>query len=86
MHQKSRSLGWGGGPHVACQIRKKGLFRLFLSLINPNVPWRVFLNVACHYNGALDGGSRCRMSILRNDNVACLCRLFMPMSHVEFKK
>ena len=37
-------------------------------------------------NVALDRGSRCRMSILRNANVACLCRLFMPMSNVEFKK
>ena len=36
--------------------------------------------------GALDGGSPCRLSILRNANVACLCRLFMSMSHVEFKK
>ena len=36
--------------------------------------------------GALDGGSPCRVSILRNANVACFCRLFMPMSHVEFKK
>ena len=23
---------------------------------------------------------------LRNGNIACLCRLFMPMSHVGFKK
>ena len=37
-------------------------------------------------NGALDGGPKCRMSILRNCNVACPCRLFFPMSHVEFKK
>ena len=36
--------------------------------------------------GALDWGSPCRLSILRNANVACLCRLCMPMSHVEFKK
>ena len=36
--------------------------------------------------GALDGGSPCRLSILRNANVACLCRLLMSMSHVEFKK
>ena len=36
--------------------------------------------------GALDGGSPCRLSILRITNVACLCCLFMPMSHVEFKK
>ena len=36
--------------------------------------------------GALDGGSQSRMSILRNANVTCLCRLFMPMSNVEFKK
>ena len=39
--------------------------------------------------GALDGGgggSPCRMSILRNANVACLCRLLMPISHVEFNK
>ena len=28
----------------------------------------------------------CRMSILRNGNVGCPCRLFSPMSHVEFKK
>ena len=32
------------------------------------------------------GTPQCRMSILRNGNVACLCRLFSPMSHVEFKK
>ena len=36
--------------------------------------------------GAVDGGSPCRLSILRNANVTCLCRLFVPMSHVEFKK
>ena len=36
--------------------------------------------------GALEGGPPCRMSILRNFNVACHCRLFSPMSHVEFKK
>ena len=36
--------------------------------------------------GALDRGSPCRLSFLRNANVACLCHLFMPMSHVEFKK
>ena len=36
--------------------------------------------------GGLDGGSPCLVSILRNANVACLCHLFMPMSHVEFKK
>ena len=33
--------------------------------------------------GALDGGSPCRLSILRNVNVARLCRLSMPISHVE---
>ena len=32
------------------------------------------------------GGPQCRMSILRNGNVACLCRLFFSMSHVKFKK
>ena len=31
---------------------------------------------------ALDGGCPCRLSILRNANVACLCRLFIPMSPV----
>ena len=36
--------------------------------------------------GALDGGSPSRLSILRNGNVACLCQLFMAMSHDEFKK
>ena len=36
--------------------------------------------------GRLDWGSPCRLSILRNANVACLCRLCMPMSHSEFKK
>ena len=34
---------------------------------------------------ALDG-SWCHMSILRNDNVACLCHLIFPLSPVEFKK
>ena len=48
--------------------------------------WSVSYLGKIGFNGALDGGSRCRMSILRNENVACLCRLFMPMSHVEFKK
>ena len=38
------------------------------------------------FDGTLDGGSPCRLLILRKGNVACLCRLFMPMSHVEFKK
>ena len=36
-------------------------------------------------SGALDGGSKCRMSILRNSNIACSCYLFYPMSYVEFK-
>ena len=31
-------------------------------------------------------GGPCCVSILRNANVACLCCLFMPMLHVEFKK
>ena len=35
---------------------------------------------------SLDGGPKCRMSILRNGNVACPCRLVLPMSHVEFRK
>ena len=36
--------------------------------------------------GPLMGGPKCRMSILRNANVACLWHLFSSMSHVEFKK
>ena len=36
--------------------------------------------------GTLHEGSPWRLSILRNANVAYLCRLFMPMSHVKFKK
>ena len=36
--------------------------------------------------GPLMGDPQCRLSILRNGNVACPCRLFFPMSHVEFKK
>ena len=36
--------------------------------------------------GPLMGDPQCRMSILRNGNVACLCPLFSPMSHVKFKK
>ena len=32
------------------------------------------------------GGPQCRMSILRNGNIACLFHLFFSMSHVEFKK
>ena len=41
---------------------------------------------ACCPIGALDGGPHCRMSILRDGNVACPCRLFSLMSHVESKK
>ena len=36
--------------------------------------------------GALDGGHQCRMSILRNCTVTCLCHLFSSMSRFEFKK
>ena len=36
--------------------------------------------------GPLIGGPQCCMSILRNGNVACPCRLFSLMSHVKFKK
>ena len=39
-----------------------------------------------HTCGAPDGGSPCRLSILRNANVACLCRLFKAMSPVDFRK
>ena len=35
--------------------------------------------------GPLMGGPQCCMSILRNGNVACPCRLLYPMSHFEFK-
>ena len=35
---------------------------------------------------APDGGPPMSHVILRNGNVACHCRLFPPMSHVEFKK
>ena len=35
--------------------------------------------------GALDRGGTCRLSILRNGNVACLCRSFIPTLHVKFK-
>ena len=31
-------------------------------------------------------GFLCRTSIFENGNVACLCRLFSNMSHVEFRK
>ena len=44
------------------------------------------LSIGMGMDGALDGGSPCRLSILRNANVACFCRLFMAMSGVEFKK
>ena len=36
--------------------------------------------------GPFMGGPQCCMSVLRNGNVACPCRLLSPMSHVEFKK
>ena len=36
--------------------------------------------------GPLMSGPQCRMSILRNGNTTCPCRLFSPMSHVTFKK
>ena len=33
-------------------------------------------------SGAFEGAPQCRMSILRNANVVCHCRLFSPMPHV----
>ena len=36
--------------------------------------------------GALDGGSQCCMSNLRNGNVTCPCHLYNTVSHVKFKK
>ena len=36
--------------------------------------------------GTLKGSPQCRLSILRNGNVACHCHLFSPMSHFEFQK
>ena len=32
------------------------------------------------------GALECHLSILRNGDIECPCRLFSPMSHVEFKK
>ena len=37
-------------------------------------------------NGALYGGSKCCMLILRNANVACLCCLIFPLPLVKTKK
>ena len=51
--------------------------------ISPLLP---LSQVRLPYSWALDGGPQCRMSNLRNGNVACPCRLFSAMSHVEFKK
>ena len=45
--------------------------------------WKVSTDLALTGGG---GGVPCRLSVLRNGNVACVCRLFMPMSHVEFEK
>ena len=39
----------------------------------------------CSLMGPLMGSPQCRMLISRNCTVAYLCRLFSPMSHVEFK-
>ena len=53
-----------------------------------NLQWGYGINRICylwHTLGPLTGGSPCHLSILRNVNVACLCRLFIPMSPVEFK-
>ena len=38
------------------------------------------------HKGTGGGGLQHRMSILRNGNAACLCRLFSSMSHDESKK
>ena len=51
-------------------------------LVAPNQPLASPLPIL----GALDGGPQCRMSILRNGNVACLCRLFSSASHGKLKK
>ena len=37
-------------------------------------------------HGGVDGGVLCRVAILEYANVACLCCLLFPTSHVEFKK
>ena len=47
-------------------------------------PWdagRVEMATPC--GGPLTGRSSCRISIFINENVACLCRLFSSLSHVD---
>ena len=49
---------------------------------------RLFIIALSNYGckGALDGeGAKCRISISKNSNITCLCRLFSPISHVDFK-
>ena len=59
---------------------------------------RGYVNPLCHAvwslsfvhfvrsKGGLDWGSRFPVSNLRNAHVACHCRLFMPMSHIDYMK
>ena len=65
-----------------------GGFRRCISILLNFETFKLFKKIkwrsAYPYPGALDGGSPCRVSILRNANVACL--LFISMSHVELKK
>ena len=52
------------------------------------IRWAAFYSLIFHVLlllGLLTGDPKCRMSILRNGNVACLCQLFMAMSHVNFR-
>ena len=82
-----RQVTWSGGSNLHHQRavyrpRSFGSGQGQLDLSSQIDPWSV------GYLGPLagGGGSRCRMSILRNVNVACLCHLKSPLSLVNYKK
>ena len=75
--------GRGRDRIVTSSIRlSRRVFRPALSTPHPDRVHPDYKGTEGRPTGALDGGPQCRMSILRNDNVACHCRLF-PQCHMS---
>ena len=84
-HQDGHLLTAGGGRSRDKWVIIQGDSGRLCLVSQDNVLYRQALYLPDKI-GALDGGSGCRISILRKANVACLCCLKFPLSPVEFKK
>ena len=80
-----QNFGWGT-CHCSDESKQRGSGNLIGSMVTGRVTISCYPWAAGDQQGGRQGESPCRLSILRNANVTCLCRLFMPMSHVKFKK